>query len=97
MSHHALLVVQKSPCTACVISNNLDLETLRKVAAARSDFTYEVVEINHPREVWSVPGLEVEHLPAVILDGEQIAAGNIISPRLIAQILAARGDNACVL
>ncbi len=97
MSHHALLVVQKSPCTACVISSNLDLESLQKVAASRSDFTWEVVEIGHPREVWAVPGLEVEQLPAVILDGEQISAGNIVSPRLIAQILAARGDNACVI
>ena len=97
MSHHALLVVQKSPCTACVIANNLDHETLRKVAASRSDFTFEIVEIGHPSEVWSVPGLEVEHLPAVILDGEQIAAGNIVSPKLILQFLAIRGDNACVL
>ena len=96
MTHNALLVMQKSPCTACVILNQLNYETLRKVSAARSDFAFEVVEIGHPSEDWSVPGLEVEKMPAVIIDGEQIAAGTIVSPKLIAWFLSARGDLSCV-
>ena len=85
--HHALLVLQKNPCTACVILNNLDCESLQKVADARSDFTWETVEIGHPSEARLVPGLEVESFPAVLLDGEQITAGNLLSPRLLERYL----------
>ncbi len=85
--HHARLIVQKSPCTACVIVNHLNMETLQKIAASRSDFTWEIVEIGHPREVWQIEGFEVEKLPAILIDDEQISAGNIISPRQLAKFL----------
>jgi len=87
MKYHAKLVVQKSPCTACVIINHLNMETLQATAASRSDFTWEIVEIGHPREVWNIEGLELEKMPAILINDEQISAGNILSPRMLAKFL----------
>jgi len=79
--------VQQYACTACFITNGLSMESLEKVAKRRPDFTYEVVEISHPSQLRSVQGLEVEDLPALILDGVQRTAGTIVTPRQLEAML----------
>lgn len=76
-----------SPCTACVILNALNIETLDKVARERSDFSWELVQLMHPKDVATVEGLEVEKMPAVLINGEQITAGTILSPRALNRLL----------
>ncbi len=83
----ARLIVQRYPCTACVIINGLSMESLEKVALRRPGFTYEIVEVGDPSDLADVPGLEVEKLPALILDGVQRTAGSILAPRQLDRML----------
>jgi hypothetical protein len=85
--HHAKLVVTAQPCSACQITTDLITETMGCVCKLRSDFDYEIVVIGHPRELARVEGIEVEMLPAVLLDGEQISAGTVVAPRQILKML----------
>ncbi|MEG1879729.1 MAG: thioredoxin family protein [Oscillospiraceae bacterium] len=70
----------KYPCNSCIIVQGLIKEVVAKVIA-KTGVSYEEVILNHPNEVFKVEGLEVEKLPALILDGEQITAGNLISTK----------------
>ncbi|MDR3552957.1 MAG: hypothetical protein P4L75_07520 [Clostridia bacterium] len=89
----AKLVVMAQPCTACVIINSLNMESLERVAAQCADFSWELVQITHPRRLKTVAGLEVEKLPAVIVDGEQLTAGSVLPPRrLLAFLEELRGQ-----
>lgn len=83
----ARLIVQRFPCTACVIVNGLSMETLEKVASRRPGFTYEIFEVGAPSELAGIEGLEVEKLPALILDGVQRTAGSLLTPRQLEHML----------
>jgi len=83
----AKLVVMRHACAACSIINSLNIETLEKAAARRSDFRWRLVEIGNPREMPSIEGLEVEKFPAIILNGEQITAGTVLPARRLMEIL----------
>jgi hypothetical protein len=74
-------VVQRPPCGSCQVIEQLTRESLQK--AAREDSRLEVVvrEIRHPRELREVPGLEVERMPALLVQGEQVSAGRILTIR----------------
>lgn len=83
----ARLVMAAYPCNACQIANDLNVETLKKVSAMRDDFQFEIILVGHPRELAGVEGLEVEKLPAVLINGEQISAGSVLAPRQVMKIL----------
>ncbi len=87
MAHHGLLIVQRHPCNACAIITALNRETFEKVGAKRKDFTYELVVIDHPKELASMPFVEVESLPIAVVDDEQITAGTILPPKRLLEIL----------
>lgn len=88
----ARLIVQRYPCTACVMINGLSMESLEKVAKRRPDFTYEIVIVGHPSELRLIEGLELEDMPAFILDGVQRTAGTILAPRQLEQMLDEDAD-----
>lgn len=81
------LVVQRPPCGACQVIEQLTRESIER--AIRDDPRLELVvhEVRHPSELRGVPGLEVEKMPAVILEGEQVSAGRIITIRDIKEYL----------
>ncbi len=67
----------RHPCTACVIIDGLTKEILAKVSKKYPQVEYETVTLNHPNEIKQTPGMEVEKLPAIIIDGEQFTAGSL--------------------
>jgi hypothetical protein len=77
------------PCTACLITDNLLTESLEKVKKMRGDIEVEFVIVEHPSELTSFPEVEVERMPLLIVDGEQVSAGSFLTPR---QIIALLGD-----
>lgn len=74
----------KQPCNACVIIQGLVKEVVEKVTRLRNVELEERI-LTHPSQLYDVEGLEVETLPALLLNNEQITAGSIISTK---QLLA---------
>jgi len=87
MKHLITLVDLVYPCTACIITDNLLKEVLIKVGKMRSDVETKIIVINHPSELKKIAGVEVEKLPLLLIDGEQVSAGNFITPRQIIAML----------
>ncbi len=87
--HKIKLIDLSQPCTACLITCNLLVESLEKVKKARSDVEVEIVTLEHPRELTSFPEVEVESMPLLIIDGDQVSAGSFLTPR---QIISMLGD-----
>lgn len=81
------LITQKQPCSACVITTNLNMETMDRIQKLRDDIDYELIEINHPKELMDIEGVEVEKLPIITVNGEQITAGTIMPVRRLNEIL----------
>lgn len=65
----------------------LTRESLHRVARAHDAITVAFHEVRHPREMREVPGLEVEQLPALIINGEQMSAGRILTIRDIEEYI----------
>jgi hypothetical protein len=87
--HKITMIDLSHPCTACLITDNLLAESLEKVKSARGDVEVDFVTIEHPSELKLFPEVEVERMPLLIIDGEQVSAGSFLTPR---QIIALLGD-----
>lgn len=87
--HKITMIDLSHPCTACLITDNLLVESREKVKRARADVEVEIVSIEHPIELKLYPEVEVERMPLLIIDGEQVSAGSFLTPR---QIIAMLGD-----
>ena len=75
------LVVQRPPCGACQVIEQLLRETLERATTEDNRFELMTHEIRSPSELRGVPGLEVEKMPAVLINGEQVSAGRILTIR----------------
>ncbi|SHF87146.1 Thioredoxin domain-containing protein [Caldanaerobius fijiensis DSM 17918] len=79
------LVYLKEPCTACVIIGDAIKEILDKVQKECSyegiEVDIEMLELEDLKQVRFIEGLEVEKFPALLINGEQITAGNIPSKK----------------
>jgi hypothetical protein len=75
------LVVQRPPCGACQVIEQLLRESLERAVGEDSRLRLSIREIHHPSQLRSVEGLEVEKMPAVLLGGEQVCAGRILTIR----------------
>jgi len=75
------LITLKDPCTACVIIDGAVKEILQKIKKEYENVNIECIELKNLSEVHKIEGLEVEKFPAVLLNGEQITAGNILSKK----------------
>ena len=88
--HSLTLVVMEEPCTACLITADSVKGLIRRIEREERQVSIEVVELSHPSEVAEIPGIEVEKLPALLIDGVQITAGTI--PRIDQLRETLRGD-----
>lgn len=80
------IVCMKYPCNSCIIIQGLVKEVIEKVLKQRN-VEYEEVVLNHPNDVFKIEGMEVEKLPAIIFDGEQITAGSLISTKQLLNLI----------
>jgi hypothetical protein len=77
----------EQPCTACVITGNLLSEVLDKILAERQEFELEKISLTHIKDAKNVPGLEIERFPALLVNGEQITAGSIMSKKQLLKLI----------
>lgn len=75
------MITMAEPCTACVITAGLMRETLDRFEKLYPGVAVSIVELKHPNEIKTVEGLEVEKFPALMIDGVQVSAGNIVTVR----------------
>jgi hypothetical protein len=87
------VISMKQPCTACLIIDNLLKETLTKLQKEEPRFEVEFIELDNLKQVGMVPGLEVEKLPALLINDEQVTAGSLPSKQQITSWIASRGGN----
>ncbi len=81
------LVVQRPPCGACQVIEQLLRESLERAVREDERLSLHVREIRHPSELRDVPGLEVEKMPAVLVNDEQVSAGRILTIRDIREFI----------
>ncbi len=81
------MVAMKEPCAACVITGDLLRETLEKLRSQRDDVEVSCVLLEHPGEAAGVEGLEVERYPALIINGEQVSAGSLLTVRQLNEMI----------
>lgn len=81
------LVVQRPPCGACQVLEQLLRESLERAVREDERLRLEVREVSKPSELRSVPGLEVEKMPAVLVAGDQVSAGRILTIRDIREYI----------
>lgn len=82
------LVTLVQACSSCAIVETLVRESVEKVLAKAPNVEYEATFVGTPQEIEAVPNLEVERFPALLVNGEQITAGSIITPRDLEEIVA---------
>ena len=85
------LVSLKDPCTACNIIYGLIKETLEKIQKEYSNVEVDFIELEHIKNASKVEGLEVEKFPAVLVNGEQITAGSLITKKQLVSIIQMEG------
>jgi len=87
------LITPAHPCSACLMVDSLLRGLFEKISPEFEDVDFRVEVLNHPKEYPSVGGLEVERLPAIIIDGEQVTAGNLLHKRQLIKMIEQRRDD----
>ncbi|MGB4632305.1 MAG: thioredoxin family protein, partial [Tepidanaerobacteraceae bacterium] len=67
----------KEPCSACLILNNLVKEIIAKLQKKFDNLDIQYVEFSNLARIHEIEGLEVEKFPAIIVNGEQVTAGEL--------------------
>ena len=75
----------KYPCSSCAIIQNLNLEIIEKVRSKRPEIEYKQIILLNPKELYQIEGIEVEKMPIILLNQEQVSAGNLISSKQLVQ------------
>ncbi len=73
----------KQPCTACVITTNLVMELMVKLKKRDDTLEIELLKLSHINELYGIEGVEVEKLPIILVDDEQITAGSFPKREMI--------------
>ncbi len=73
----------KQPCTACVITTNLVFELMQKLQKRDSELEINLIKLAHINELYAIKGVEVEKLPIILVDDEQITAGSFPTREMI--------------
>ena len=63
---------------------------LEKTAGQYEGVDFRTEALERPGDCARVDGLEVERLPAVIIDGEQVTAGGLLHRRQLARLIEER-------
>lgn len=71
------IVTLKEPCSACLILNNLVKEIIAKLQKKFDNLDIQYVEFSNLARIHEIEGLEVEKFPAIIVNGEQVTAGEL--------------------
>lgn len=71
------IVTLKEPCSACLILNNLVKEIMAKLQKKFNNLDIQYIELSNLSKVHEIKGLEVEKFPAIIVNNEQITAGEL--------------------
>jgi deoxycytidylate deaminase len=74
------------PCSGCTIIQSLIKEVIQKVIK-QTDIEYEEVILQHPNEIYNIEGVEVEKLPLILINDEQVTAGNLISTKELIKLI----------
>jgi deoxycytidylate deaminase len=74
------------PCSGCTIVQGLIKEIIQKVIK-QTDVEYEEVILKHPSEIYNIDGIEVEKLPLILINDEQVTAGNLISTKELIKLI----------
>ncbi len=77
------LVTLAHPCNACVIITQLARSVCQRLARELPFVHYAEITLADAREAKTVPGIEVESFPLVLLCGEQLTAGSIPDRRAL--------------
>jgi len=88
---HITLVRLKNPCNACIIVGRLLIESIERACRERPDVEFTETELADIRDAAKVPGVEIERFPAILLNGEQVTAGSMITPRELLKLMESRG------
>ena len=90
-----ILYGQKIPCTGCLIAQNLMREVITKTAAydwhaagISCGVETEIILLKSPREADFIDEIEIPTFPALVFDGVQISAGNIVPMKALAKIIS---------
>ena len=81
------IVRLKNPCNACIIVGRLLVESIERVRQEWPELEVEERELEDVREAVNVPGIEIERFPALLLNGDQITAGSMITPRDLSRLV----------
>ncbi|MEG0712919.1 MAG: thioredoxin family protein [Niameybacter sp.] len=71
------LVTLKEPCSACIIISNLIKEMFVYLEKELPAVSFEIIELNHIKGIRDIKGIEVEKMPILLLNDEQITAGSL--------------------
>lgn len=71
------IVTLKEPCSACLILNNLVKEIMAKLQKKFDNLDIQYVEFSNLARIHEIEGLEAEKFPAIIVNGEQVTAGEL--------------------
>jgi hypothetical protein len=86
------LVSLKEPCTACFIIGGLIRETLVKLQREYTGIDIEIIELEKLEQIYDIPGMEVEKLPAILINDVQVTAGSLPSKQQLITLIT--GGNA---
>lgn len=84
------IVFLRDSCSACNIIYGLVKEIMNKLKERYNFLDINYVEVKNLRDLYSIKGLEVEKFPAIIINGEQITAGNIPDIKELEKIILER-------
>lgn len=81
------LVTLDEPCSACIIITNLIKEMFKELELELPEVTFTIIEMRHIKELKVIKGAEVEKMPIILLEDEQITAGSLPNKRYLKQII----------
>mgnify|MGYP006297228031 CR=1 FL=1 len=86
MSTVITLVSRKQHCISCDITDRIVRESLKSVDRKRGDVEVEYLELD---EIEPSPvALDTERYPAVLIDGRQVSAGEVVTEEKLLELLA---------
>ncbi|WP_070000910.1 thioredoxin family protein [Cellulosilyticum sp. I15G10I2] len=81
------LVTLDEPCSACIIITNLIKEMFKELAHQMPEVTFTIIEMHHINELKGIKGIEVEKMPIILIQDEQISAGSLPNKRYLKQLI----------
>jgi hypothetical protein len=87
------LVEMKNPCQSCIIVSDLMINLFERIKPEYPDVDFVITILERPEDARKVDGLEIDLFPAILIDKEQITAGNILHKRQLKGYIDVRRPN----